>query len=57
MNDGKYLVVKMNGAALVFDVRERFSYSLRHTQTLVPNNEFHTAQNFPVTVLIDCDYY
>ena len=44
-NNGKHITVKMDRASLVFGVRKHFSHGFQHSQTLVPNNEFHAVQS------------
>lgn len=45
----------MDGTALVFGVREYFSYGLQHPQALVTNNELYAIQSTTTEPLKEAD--
>ena len=54
-NNRKHIPVEMNGAALVFGIREYLSHSFQHTQALISNNEFHAVQAAALEPLKEAD--
>ena len=54
-NDRKHIPVEMNGAALVFGIREYFSHCFQHTQALISDNEFHAVQAAALEPLEEAD--